>query len=169
MIRDSKYLSINNKENIDFSYHDFRDSELDTYNLGIKYILNQGFFVIRMGKNMNKKINFKHPKLIDYSFDIEKNDCLDIWLFANCFGTISTGTGPDVLSSIYNKPILFINFLPLLYLHSLSHSTTIPKTLIWKNNRKKLSLVELEKYSFQNYYDYEKNGIEIIDLTLMKF
>lgn len=165
LMRDEKYLSVENKSNTNFSYHEFRNTELDSYNKGIQYLLDQNIYVIRMGKHMKKTFNFLHPKLIDYAFNETKNDCLDIWLFANCFGCITTGTGPDVLSSIYNKPTLFLNFIPFLYLHSFSNSLTIPKTITWKANNKKLTLTELDEYSFQNYYDYISNGIKITDLT----
>ena len=53
----------------DWSYHDYRDVEISTYEMAVKYLLNEGYFVIRMGKTAEKKLN-----IVEFGAgDIEKN------------------------------------------------------------------------------------------------
>lgn len=77
------------------------------------WLLNKGYFVIRMGSKMLSPMLFTDKNLVDYPFCNEKSDFLDVWLFANCTYAISTATGPDLVAAVYNKPILFINALPI--------------------------------------------------------
>jgi putative glycosyltransferase (TIGR04372 family) len=80
--------------------------------------------------------------LIDYSFDDSRSDFLDYWLFASGIGTISTGTGPDNISLLHKKPILFLNALPLSLFYSFADCIWVPKNLKWKSNNDELNLNE---------------------------
>ncbi|MBT4733354.1 TIGR04372 family glycosyltransferase, partial [Candidatus Woesearchaeota archaeon] len=120
-VRDTAYLGSEEFHlNYDWDYHDYRNSNISTYILAIKWLLEQGVFVLRMGKKVNKKTPFNHPKFVDYPFCSDKSDLLDIWLFANCNLCISTGSGPDAISDIYRRPVVFLNYLPLVDMFSWS-------------------------------------------------
>ena len=166
LIRDNTYLNkafVN--ENIDWSYHNHRNSDLETYNKAISWLVNQGIWVIRMGKNVEKKLSVVDGKIIDYPFDKNKSDFLDTWLFANCNACITTGTGPDILSGIYGKNLLFLNFLPLASIRSDLNSITYPKTLVWQKNNKAFSLKDHLLNNRLNSNKYKNDKIKIIDMT----
>jgi len=178
LVRDSAYLDntyqntdcrnpggveFNPKNGYGWKHLDYRDSDIATYVPAAEWLADQGVWVIRMGKIMAKPIPTSHPRIVDYAFSPDKSDFLDIWLFAHCDFCISTGTGLDVLCDIYRKPILFLNFMPLLSLWSWSNAMHLTKTLVWKKSGIKLNLREnIDCYSLE-YYD--QAGIEIIDLT----
>ena len=103
--------------------------------------------------------------VIDYAFEPDKSDLLDIWLFANCSGCISTGTGLDQVSVIYGVPILFVNFIPLANTFSYAHSITVPKPLRWAKSGKPLTPSELLHNDFGYSSEYEDRGIEIVDMS----
>ena len=166
LIRDNAYLRKTfQKDEIDWSYHDYRNSYIDSYNKAITWLVKQGIWVIRMGKVAEQRLNISDNRIIDYPFDKDKNDILDTWLFANCYACISTGTGPDLLSAIYGKNVLFLNFLPLFSMRSDLSSITYPKTLIWRKNNKEFTL---EDHLFNNRLDYnlyKKDKIKVVDMT----
>ena len=118
-----------------------------------------------MGKTVNKKVSINHPKIIDYPFCPDKNDLLDVWLFANCDLCISTATGPDLISDIYRRPILFLNYLPLIDMFSWSKTLNHPKYLVWKATGESLTLEEHLEYKFHRTEEYEHLGIQIINLS----
>ena len=118
-----------------------------------------------MGKVAEQKINISDSRIVDYPFDKEKNDILDTWLFANCNACISTGTGPDLLSAIYGKNVLFLNFLPLFSMRSDLTSITYPKTLIWRKNNKEFTLEDHLLNNRVNYNLYKKDKIKVVDMT----
>jgi putative glycosyltransferase (TIGR04372 family) len=141
---------------------DYRDSDIATYVPAAEWLADQGIWVLRMGKIMAKSIPCTHPRIIDYAFHPEKCDFLDIWLFAHCDLCISTGTGPDMISAIYRRPILYVNYSLLFRLLSWSNSMTVPKNMAWLSSGVFLNL--REHLNFNTNYP-ERVGIRMIDLT----
>jgi len=148
-----------------WSYHGYRNSDLDTYLPAIGWLAAQGVWVIRMGKLMAKPLPAEMDHVIDYAFDPDRSDLLDVWLFANCDGCISTGTGIDIVAGVYETPILFVNFLPLAYFWSYASSITVPKNLLWTKSKQPLSIPEHLSNSFLFYRQYTDSCIDIVDLT----
>ena len=165
-VRDSAYLGFEEwHTQYDWNYHSYRDSDIETYNLAIRWLADQGVWVLRMGKSVNNRVSIKHPRVIDYPFHPERSDFLDVWLFANCDLCISTGSGPDTISDVYRKPIIFLNFLPLFEMWSWSKTLNYPKHLVWEKTGKPLTLNEHLEYKFSHTEQYENSGIKIINLS----
>jgi putative glycosyltransferase (TIGR04372 family) len=118
-----------------------------------------------MGKTNHYELKIDHERFLDYSFSDSKSNFLDIWLFSNSSGIISTGSGPDVLGAIYDIPILFLNSLPLSAIWVSANLLRIPKRLRRINTGKELTLAETLASSFQTTKEYELSGIQIIDLN----
>ena len=172
IVRDDEYLA-NDRLHGDespsayqaWSYHDYRNSDIGTYIPAIQWLAMQGVWVIRMGKLMAKPLPTGMDHVIDYAFDPGKSDLLDIWLFANCDGCISTATGPDMIPLAYGKPVLFVNALPLADFSSFSNSIWVPKPLRWSDSGQLLSITEHLTHSFHHSVEYDAAGIEILDMT----
>ena len=166
MVRDDKYLK-NKKEFLHRSmeYHSYRDTNVHDYQSAIRYLTKKGYVVLRMGRNMKKRLNIDDPNFIDYAFDEERSELLDIWLFGRAFGVIGTGTGPDILANVYRKPILYVNYLPLITIHSFHNTITFPKHLFWKKTGMRLTLSEHLTNGFVYAEEYERAGIVIKDLS----
>jgi len=172
MVRDAEYLAYDSNQGRgkshaqqSWSYHSYRDSNIYDYELGIKWLLDNGVWVIRMGKLAKFPMSISHPHLIDYAFLPSRSDFLDVWLFANANATITTGTGPDMISSCYNKPILYLNYLPLINIASWTNSITAPKHLEYDSSSTRLNLVEHLENSFLSTREYQNHGIRVVDLT----
>ena len=163
LVRDSEYLK-QIHSSYDWSYHSYRDSDIRTYLTAMEWLASQGVWVLRMGKSMSNPIQSNSNRIIDYSFNSEKSDLLDIWLFANCTGAISTASGLDEIGSVYRKPLLYLNASPLLYFRSGDQIIWVPKNLEWIATGKTLTLNEYLQNSYLNTADYISAGIRIIDL-----
>jgi len=166
-VRDSTYLSTHRytAQSDLGDYHSYRNSDIETYSLAIRWLVDQGVWVLRMGKLVNKRVSIKHPRVLDYPFHPERSDFLDVWLFANCDLCISTGSGPDAVSDVYRKPILFLNYLPLVDMFSWSRTLNHPKNLVWEKTGRPLILNEHLEYKFHHTEQYENSGIKIINLS----
>ena len=165
-VRDSAYLDKfdPNKGDLLQDEHSYRNSSIESYLPAINWLTSQGIWVLRMGKLMSEPLG-KIDRLIDYAFDEEKSDLLDIWLFANCDACISTSTGPDWISALYRKPLLFVNALPLGVLFSMFYSVWVPKKLSWKDSGLNLNLSEYLENLYLRTSQYVEAGINITDLT----
>ena len=159
-VRDNQYLPTKN-----WAYHDYRNSDINTYIPAMKLLAQKGYWVIRMGKTMKEPIKTQNSQIIDYAFDKQKNDLIDVWLFANCHLCISTGSGPDAISEVYRRPLLHINSLPLNHMVSSSNVTHTPKKLYWKKTGSLLTFREYCENDFFYSQVYEAKGIEIVNLS----
>lgn len=167
LVRDSAYLKNNCVYNhdYDYSYHDYRDCNVDNYIEAMQWLANQGIWVFRMGRQMHKPITISHPKIIDYAFCENQSDLLDIWMFANCNLCISNGSGPDMVSDMYCRPLLFVNYIPIYNIISWSNATHLPKHLIYRKTGKSLTLSEHIKHSYCKSDEYFNAGIEVVELS----
>jgi putative glycosyltransferase (TIGR04372 family) len=165
LAQDSRHGNGNPKAYEGWSYHDYRNSDIDTYVPAIQWLSGQGVWVIRMGKLMAKPLPTGMDHVIDYAFDPGKSDLLDIWLFANCNGCISTATGPDMIPPIYGKPVLFVNALPLGHFASFSNSIWVPKPLRWSDSGQLLSIKEQLTHNYVRSLDYDAAGVNVLDMT----
>jgi len=164
IVRDSQYKEeFQNLDNRNWSYHNFRDSDIDNYKESAMYLAQKGYWVFRMGKGAKKRFDIDHPKIFDYAFSDYRSDFLDVWLMANCNFCISTGTGIDAVATIFRRPILMINYIPISNIVSFLPIITIPKKLVWKKNKKDLNLTEHLEHNYNSTNPYENNGIEIYD------
>ena len=163
-VRDSEYLK-QWVPTINWNYHSYRDSKIETYLPAAEWLNSQGVWVIRTGQKMLSPIQPSSKMIIDYAFDEEKSDLLDIWLFANCNGCITTVSGPDMASALYLKPLLCVNASPLGILFTMFNSIHVPKNLFWKASGTSLNLKEYLDHTFFYTDAYRNAGICIVDLT----
>ena len=166
-VRDAEYMKVydENKNKFAQESHDYRNSKIETYIPAVEWLTEQGTWVIRMGKLAESQIGMNNQKVIDYAFEKDKSDLLDVWLFANCTGCISTASGPDWISVIYGRITLFVNALPLGLLFSSSRSFWVPKNLFWTFTGRELNLTEYISHNLMDSLDYKEMGIKIVDLT----
>ena len=112
------------------------------------FLAERGYMVFRMGKIVEKPFNLDHPLILDYANSTYRSDFLDIWLLANCFFCISTGVGLEEVARIFRKPIVNVNYLPLSNFVSYSQCISVPKHLVWKDTKKKLTASEHFVHSY---------------------
>ena len=140
-----------------------RNQSIETYLPAIKFIISQGFQVIRIGNPSDDVI----PSL-DGFIDLTKNqnlsNKLDAYILANCEFFIGTSSGPANIPQIFGIPTLFTNMTSLgkNILTSTPGSRYIPKTFINSKN-KKLSLSQILSnpitgYSELDFYNMKKYG-----------
>jgi len=167
LVRDDAYLDTEPliKKNIgNWNYHRFRNSNIETYSKAIKWLADQGYFVIRIGKYVQNKLNFYHENVLDYPFENEKNDLLDIWFSANCDLAINTGSGPIEISRVYRRPMLLLNHMPLGDHYTYANSVHFFKHLYWSESGDPLTMEEYLEHHYREANHYSEKGIVIEDL-----
>jgi len=109
--RDSHYLKTLHQYK-DWSYHDYRDSDIDAFRSTIDYIVSLGGYVVRMGYLAGKRLDYKHERVIDYAFDY-RTDFLDVYLPAHCKFYIGTASGCQNLAWLFDVPSVCVNWVPV--------------------------------------------------------
>jgi len=169
LVRDDQYLKhINEKvgSEKDWSYHNYRNSNVESFRECINTMTGLGYHVFRMGKHVQTPFPSKgNGNIVDYATSKDRSDFLDIWLMANCSFCISTGAGLDSVGVIFHRPISYVNFLPLTDDWISHRSIVLPKTLSWKSENRRLSLEEYLRTSYHSTDEYVSAGIQIESAT----
>lgn len=165
LVRDDAFLKTLSDPPVDINERRCRDSRIETYLPALQWLAQQGVWILRMGRAMNNPVNVASDRIIDYAFDPERCDLLDIWLFANCTGTITTGSGTDAVSTVYQRPTLFVNTAYVTHFPSFSNCLWVPKHFIWKSDGSPLSLIEQIQVDGSMDSEYSTLGIALLDLN----
>ena len=163
-VRDSAYLS-----GPEWSYHNYRDCNIQNFVLVAEALAERGYYVIRMGAKVHESIKSANPKVINYATNGMRSDFADIFLGAKCFFCISTGTGWDAIPENFRRPVVFVNLVPLIDIHTYSDKLlTITKRHVWKGSQKELSIREIffHGVGFSGYSsEFEDKGVNLIENT----
>jgi putative glycosyltransferase (TIGR04372 family) len=150
ILRDSKYKT-KLSDGIDYDYHSFRNVDVNNYKQTIIKLIEKGYWVFRMGSIVENKLDINSEKFIDYPFINGRNDMLDIWLMAHCHFCITSGTGLDMASICFGKPIVYTNLAeykpPFFFFNS---DLAIFKRIKSTKTNKILSFSEIKKNNLTN-------------------
>ena len=149
--------------------YDLRNSKPQTYIAAAETLAAMGYTVFRMGAVVKEPLESKHPQVVDYATNSMRTELLDIFLGAHCTFTISTGSGWDSVPTIFRRPIMFVNQLPVFAPSALTLPlVTYPKTLLGGQTGDTLNLEDLidrEIAHRANSQAYKDAGVEIRDLS----
>lgn len=167
IVRDSAYLDA--YQPYDWSYHNYRDGNIQNYVLASEELADQGYFVIRMGVKVKEALKTNHPRVIDYATNGMRNDFMDIYLGAYCKFCISTSTGWDEIPQMFRRPIAYINVVPFGRAPTFrKESIFLTKHHIQIQGNKKLTLSEIftQGVGFcARTSDFESKGIQLVENT----
>lgn len=170
-VRDGQYNKNFYQDSYDYlklNRHDYRNWNIQNFIPAIEYLLEKGYFVIRVGKSSKEKLNIQNKKFFDYTFSNLKNDLIDIFLGANCHFCISTGFGYDMVPHVFRRPVVFLS-VPIGLLNTYSSKyLLLTKHHINKKTQKKLTLSEIFKKNLafaQDIDEFENKDIKLMDCS----
>ena len=169
IVRDSAYLDrYNDKALRDFSYHNYRDCNIENFLIAAEELANRGYYVFRMGVKVHKPLKSTNPKIIDYANSKMRSEFMDIYLGANCTFCISTACGFDAIPYIFRKPIAMV-FMPFGHLRvDAKKNIYITKHHINKKSKNKLTISEIFDSNVALSFfseEYQNNNIELEENT----
>ncbi|MDC0498838.1 TIGR04372 family glycosyltransferase [Alphaproteobacteria bacterium] len=169
LIRDNAYLEKVYPGDYDWSSQDFRDSDILSYYKVAQYLADNGYQVLRMGKIVNEKFNLDHPLIFDYANSNHRSDFMDVYLGYKCLFAISNSTGWDAIPVMFRKPILFVNHVPIINIHTYSKKYIhIFKHHYDIKQNKYLNIKEIVSRGIHDIYEsfyFKKNNIKLIENT----
>ena len=145
IVRDSGYLKRHEKTQNDerWSYHNYRDGDIEKYVVAAEELASRGYYVFRMGINVLKPLKSANPKVIDYANIGIRSDFIDVYLGAKCSFCISTSCGFDAIPVIFRRPIAFIAAPIGYFFTSNKNFLLLTKHHINKLTKKELSVSEI--------------------------
>jgi len=128
-VRDSAYLSSVSTSH-DFSYHDFRDAKISSYQKSIEHLLSQGYKVIRIGANTNQRLELESNNYFDFCLDRDEvhGEFLEVFMLDVCQFFIANFGGPYGVAAMLDTPTLVVNGAPIQQPY-MKYGRFIPKRL----------------------------------------
>ena len=163
--RDSEYLKATSS--LDYSGHNYRDSNIENYLLAAEELTGRGHFVIRMGAHVEKALKSNDPKIIDYATKGYRTDLLDVYTAAKCHFFIGGNTGLDSLPVAFRRPIVTVNYMPIEFVRGhYSDNLFIFKKHWLKKEKRFMTFREIIESGAGTFYHaelFEQQGIELIE------
>ena len=72
-------------------------------------LIESGYQVIRMGSGSERPFTSKPSGVVDYALSKNRSEFLDVYLAATCEFAVSTQTGPDAVSMLFRRPVLYVD------------------------------------------------------------
>jgi putative glycosyltransferase (TIGR04372 family) len=96
-----------------WKYHDFRNYDIDSLISSTYALIELGFYVIRVGSIVEKKMLINNNNFFDYSNSDYRSDFLDIFLHYKSEFLLGNDSGLWTIPLLFRKPILMTNFTDL--------------------------------------------------------
>ena len=151
----------------EWSYHDFRDADIDTYIPTVNYLASLGIFTIRMGYMVEKKFEVNNPYVIDYASHY-RSDFGDIYLSAKCKFFIGSEGGLICVPWMFTTPVAYTNRVPVTIGGRHKSNVYITKKLWWKEKKRFMTFREVYESEANIWYttqDYQAHHVEVVDNT----
>jgi len=175
--RDSAYLDSAFPER-NWSYSDFRNVCIETYNEAIQFIVDKGGWVIRMGSVVEDPLSISHKRIIDYANSKYSSPFLDVFLTAYCKFYLSSDGGCSDPAMIFDRPIIWVSNAEIEFSPIGKNALAIPKKIRNCKTKQYLPYYEIfEKkmdpsgnHAKDPELEYEDNNSrEILDVTMEMF
>jgi len=160
-VRESGYLPC-------LDYHSYRDASINNFMPTVKFLIENGFYVIRLGDKSMKKIINAPPQFIDAPFHSQYTDFVDIYFISQSTFYLGCPSGPFCIAMAFDVPILSTNTIIL----SVAgwHSGIIKMYKKYYSNKlnRFLSYEEILSSPLLHYArteNYQKAGVELIENT----
>ncbi|MCX6006828.1 MAG: TIGR04372 family glycosyltransferase [Chloroflexi bacterium] len=155
--------------NGDYSYHNYRDSDIYNFVHAAELLAEQGYYVIRMGAVVREKLKISNDRIIDYSANGKRTDFMDIYLGAKCFFYLGNPDGLSNVPMIFRRPAAMIDVVPMEYIISWgSNNLTILKKYWLRGERRFMTFREILDSGagrFLHTEEFDRCGIELIGNT----
>lgn len=109
----------------DMAYHSFRFTPIETYREGVKYLLENGYAVVRIGDVASPALDLTDPNYIEAMRHEAHDRALDFGMIGGAAFGICTQSGPFSIFQSLGKPFLVTNAYPVSSWGFLPHELSI--------------------------------------------
>lgn len=150
----------------EWSYHDYRNCDVDNYLPAAQYIASLGLYAIRMGYVVEKILGTIDARVIDYAVNY-RSDFGDIYLSAKCKFFLGSEGGLICIPWVFNVPVAYCNGAPPGAAAAWRKTDVfIPKKL-WSCEKKRfLTFREIVAGGMDRFFYtqmYEQAGVQVVE------
>ena len=142
----------------------YRNSNIQHYLPALQYLIDQGFYVVRLGDKSMTRIPIHSPRMIDVPHHSVSSDFADAYFTSVSKFFIGCGSGPDNLATGFGIPVLYMNWQVHAGNWGKKRDLFAPKKYYSKKLHRYLTFEEMilaPVFDFCRDRLYEQSGIEI--------
>lgn len=167
--RDPTYLYAEVDSSIDWSYHNYRNSDIKNYLCAAKYITDVGGFALRMGSVVADKLpDLNNPRIIDYA-SYYRTDFGDIYLHAKCKFSLGDTAGIWTLPTAFHVPVACVNHLSTFDITPYRKGDLFIPKKVWSVEEKRFltfrEILESDVCRFFSGEQFSKAGLVVVENT----
>ena len=155
--------------NNDYSRHDSRDVDTNSYIPAIKALVSRGYYCIRMGNVVKQPFLWQDPHVIDYATSRWRSDFADWYLISRCHFFIGNSCGVDAMAVFYRKQRVVLNMIPIKITDCWTPSNLFIYKKLWSIQEKRFltfrEMLNSEVGYYLNSILFKQNGLEIVNNT----
>lgn len=125
------------------TYHNLRNADIENYLPAIKYLVDEGYFVVRIGDDKMQPLPDLGPQVIDTPFHPAYSQLVEPYFVSQSEFMIKTNSGPDVFTSVFGVPSLWTNTYWHLQLMTNKDDLIIPKKYFSHRYMRYLSMADI--------------------------
>lgn len=148
------------------SHHSHRNADIQSYIPAIKFLVEEGFYVIRIGDDKMHRLPDLGPQVIDAPFHPAYTQLVEPYFVSESSFMIKTLSGPDFLSMAFGIPCLLTNFYWCAHSAQIENDLCIPKKYYSHRFQRELTLSEIasekELLFSGDVKDFTSRHIELI-------
>lgn len=165
--RDAGYLK-KAHPNTDYSYHNFRDVDIQNFEAAVTMLIRRGYYAVRIGAVVERTMTLEHPHFVDYTQSPHRGPFGDIFLCATCSFMLATSSGIDSVARLFRRPLACTNVVPLGSMRQKPLGLFIPKRLYSRSKQRWLTYDEIVNGPATQFFraeEYEAAGLECHENT----
>jgi putative glycosyltransferase (TIGR04372 family) len=145
--------------------HRYRNADPEALIPAMREIVTRGGWCLRMGDPTTRPLP-PIPGVVDYAHHPMRSARLDVVLCAKARFFIGNSSGLALVSSVFGRPSLLVNAVPMSGLGVLASDLTVPK-LYWDSRKRRLlrfdEILGTPAGSYRFATQYQRAGIEVRD------
>ena len=152
----------------DLTYHNHRDAQIETYQAAIEYLIEQGFWVVRVGDASMQPIKSPPQGLIDLPFHPANVDFAFPYFISQSAFFVGSASGPSGFAKSFHIPTLDLNWPIDSSMWGARNDLLVPKHHFSQQLGRRLTYEEILMSSLPECYhaeDYAAEGVVLQNNT----
>jgi len=149
-VRDSAYKPVVFLDR-DWSYHNYRDSDINACLPMAETLAQREYFLVRMGAKVEKPLDTNSPRIIDYASNYQ-SDLMDLYIGSKCWFFVCGSCGITTIPILFRKPIVLLNLIPMnTPITGTEYDLFLPKKLWLRKEKRFLTFREIFELKIIKY------------------
>jgi putative glycosyltransferase (TIGR04372 family) len=167
--QESKIVTINVRHDnflAELAYHKFRNANILTYAHAISFLLQKGYYVVRLGDKSSPPIKANHEHFIDAPHHDKYDKFFEVYFIGCSDFYIGQASGPTTIANGFGTPTLLTNSFPQACLWSNAVDLHLYKKYYSEKLNRNLTYEEIvcsDLPDFGSFDLYDQSGIKLID------